>query len=190
MKRPDIVTEVAIDEGGIRRCISRLAREIVADYPLGSKVLAVVVLEGARRFAEDLLREFLAHTSARFELAHISARSYHGGRESSGTVEIDASRAPEVAGRDVLVIDDVYDTGRTLAAVTRHIRSRGARCVKTCVLLEKLKTHVEPVALDFLGAKVFDRYLVGYGLDHGGLYRDLPYVGYADAAEPEAGSHV
>ena len=76
MNRPDIITEIAIDEGGIRRCIRRLAREIVADYPLGSKVLAVVVLEGARRLAEDLLREFLAHTSARFELAYISARSY------------------------------------------------------------------------------------------------------------------
>jgi len=190
MERPDIITEIALDEGGIRNCIRRLAREIVADYPLGAKVLAVVVLEGARRFAEDLLREFLAHTSARFELAYISAKSYHGGQESSGRVEIDASRAPDVTGREVLVIDDVYDTGRTLAAVTRHIRSRGARGVKTCVLLEKRKPHAETVTLDFLGAKVFDRYLVGYGLDHGGRFRDLPYIGYADAAEPGAGSHV
>ncbi|MHC4251404.1 MAG: phosphoribosyltransferase [Planctomycetota bacterium] len=184
MERPDIISEIAVDERAIRRCVRRLAREVVADYPSGSKVLAVMVLEGARRFAEDLLRAFLAHTSARFELAHVSAQSYHGGRESSGSVEIDASRAPVVSGRNVLVIDDVYDTGRTLSAVTRHIRSRGARSVKTCVLLEKQKRHAEPVKLDFLGTRVFDRYLVGYGLDHEGRYRDLPYVGYADGAGP------
>jgi len=190
MERPDIITEIAIDEGGIRRCIRRLAREIVTDYPVGSKVLALVVLEGARRFAEDLLREFLAHTSARFELAYMSARSYHGGRESSGSVEIEAARIPDVRGRHVLVIDDVYDTGRTLEAVTRRLRSRGAQSVKTCVLLEKRKTHDEQVKLDFLGAKVFDRYLVGYGLDHEGRYRDLAYVGYADAAESDASGPV
>ncbi len=182
MERPDIITEIAVDEDGIRSCVKRLAREIVAEYPVGSKVLAVVVLEGARRFAEDLLREFLAHTSARFELAYISAESYHGGRTSSGSVEIDESRAPEVSGRDVLIIDDVYDTGRTLGAVTRCLRSRGAQSVKTCVLLEKQKPHAEAVTLDFLGTKVFDRYLVGYGLDHEGRYRDLAYVGYADAS--------
>jgi hypoxanthine phosphoribosyltransferase len=180
MERPDIITEVAIDEGAIRSCVKRLAREIVADYPAGSTVLAVVVLEGARRFAEDLLREFLAHTSARFELAYISAQSYHGGRTSSGSVEIDESSMPEVADREVLVLDDVYDTGRTLAAVTQCLRSRGARSVKTCVLLEKQKPHAEAVTLDFLGVKVFDRYLVGYGLDHEGRYRDLAYVGYAE----------
>lgn len=184
MNRPDIITEIAVDEGAIGRCVKRVAREVVADYPVGSTVLAVVVLEGARRFAEDLLRALLAHTSARFELAYVSAQSYHGGRESSGSVEIDASRAPEVSGRDVLVIDDVYDTGRTLSAVTRCLRSRGARSVKTCVLLEKQKPHAAPVTLDFLGAKVFDRYLVGYGLDHEGSYRDLPYVGYADRVDP------
>ncbi len=180
MERPDIITEIAVDEGGIRSCVKRLAREIVAEYPAGSKVLAVVVLEGARRFAEDLLREFLAHTSARFELAYVSAQSYYGGRESSGSVEIDESRAPKVSGREVLVIDDVYDTGRTLSAVTRCLRSRGARSVKTCVLLEKQKPHIKPVKIDFLGTKVFDRYMVGYGLDHEGCYRDLAYVGYAE----------
>jgi len=185
MDRPDIITEIAVDEGAIGRCVRRLAREIVADYPVGSRVLAVVVLEGARRFAEDLLRAFLAHTSARFELAHVSAQSYHGGRESSGSVEIEESRVPKVTGRDVLVIDDVYDTGRTLSAVTSCLRSRGARSVKTCVLLEKRKAHAAHVTLDFLGTKVFDRYLVGYGLDHEGRLRDLPYVGYADRAEPD-----
>ncbi len=184
MDRPDIITEIAIDEGAIKRCLKRIGREVVADYSVGSRVLAVVVLEGARRFAEDLLREFLAHTSARFEAAYVSARSYHGGRESSGSVEIAESPRPNVSGRAVLVIDDVYDTGRTLSAVTRHLLSRGARSVKTCVLLEKQKTHAEPVTLDFLGARVFDRYLVGYGLDHEGRYRDLPYVGYADKVGP------
>ena len=185
MDRPDIITEIAVDEGAIRSCVKRLAREIVAEYPVASRVLAVVVLEGARRFGDDLLRAFLAHTSARFELAHVSARSYHGGCTSSGEVEIEHSRVPDVAGRDVLVIDDVYDTGRTLAAVMECLRSRGARSVKTCVLLEKRKAHAEPVTLDFLGAKVFDRYLVGYGLDHEGRLRDLPYVGYADRAAPD-----
>jgi hypoxanthine phosphoribosyltransferase len=185
MDRPDIITEIAVDEAAIARCVKRLAREIVAEYPVASRVLAVVVLEGARRFSEDLLRAFLAHTSARFELAHVSARSYHGGRTSSGKVEIEHSRVPDVAGRDVLVIDDIYDTGRTLSAVTGCLWSRGARNVKTCVLLEKRKAHDTPVTLDFLGTKVFDRYLVGYGLDHEGRLRDLPYVGYADGAEPD-----
>lgn len=182
MELPEFMTEIALDRDAIRRCVRRLAREVVAEYPAGSKVLAVVVLEGARRFAEDLLREFLVHTSARFEVAYIAARSYFGGRRSSGSVEIDEAGASDIEGRHVLVIDDVYDTGHTLGAVTSHLRSRGARSVRTCVLLEKVKPHDVDVRLDFLGAKVFDRYLVGYGLDHAGLYRDLPFVGYADAA--------
>jgi hypoxanthine phosphoribosyltransferase len=95
-------------------------------------------------------------------------------------VEIEHDENLPVDGRDVLIVDDVYDTGRTLKAVTEHLRARGACEIRTCVLLEKDKEHEVTIDIDFLGTMVDDRSLVGYGLDLDGEFRDLPYVGYAD----------
>ena len=180
MKRPEVVTGIALDAEEIHARIERLARDVVKTYRAGSRVLMVVILEGARQFARDLTYELLKYTSARFEIGYITARSYHGGRKSGGKVEVDDATLGDVAGREILLVDDVYDSGLTLRAVTEHLLSRGARKVKTCVFLEKRRAHEAPAAIDHLGATVEDRFLIGYGLDLGGAYRDLPYVAYAD----------
>ena len=180
MDKPEVVTGIALDPDEIGKCVERLSHEIIATYRAGVPVLIVAVLEGARTFVNDLLVHMLGYTSARFELVHIKAQSYHGGRESQGKVEIEDIDKVPAEGRDILIADDIYDTGRTLGAVKDYLLERGAKSVKTCILLEKKKEHEVKVDVDFLGSCIEDRFVVGYGLDLDGKYRDLPYVGYAD----------
>jgi len=179
---PDVVTGIALDEEAVRTTVKRLAREVVQHYRVGSRILAVVILEGARRFADDLLCSMLGYTSARFELVRLKAESYHGGTESSGEVKLTDTGKVHAGDRDVLLIDDIYDTGRTLTAVRAYLEEQGARSIKTCVLLEKRRKHEVPAQVDFIGTLVDDRFLIGYGLDLDGEYRDLPYVAFADEA--------
>ncbi len=86
-------------------------------------------------------------------------------------------KLPKVRGKDVLLVDDILDTGRTLAAVGKKLREQGAGTVKTCVLLSKEKTRAAEVEADYVGFGIGDEFVVGYGLDYRGLYRNLPYVG-------------
>jgi len=168
---PDAMRIVA-DEQAIAAAVRRLAGEIGGAFPDPTRCVAVVVLEGARRFAEDLL----AALPFRPPVAFVSASSYREGIRSSGRVVLEGLDDLEVAGRDVLVIDDILDTGRTLSALKAALRERGARAVKVCVLLEKVKPRAAAVEADFVGRKVPDRFVVGYGLDRAGRFRDLPFV--------------
>lgn len=164
--------KILLDEREIADCVNRLAGRMGAALGSGENVVAVVVLEGARRFADDLLERL----GGGLEVCYVRAASYHGGLRSSGAVSLAGDVADAIAGRRALIIDDVYDTGRTLAAVVEHVRECGAAEVKVCVLLEKDREHEVEVEVDFVGAKVEDLFLVGYGLDYEGKYRDLPYV--------------
>lgn len=171
-------SEVIADERTIAAAVRRLAGEIAQAYGDASRIVAVVVLEGARRFAQDLL----AALPARPTVAFVRASSYRGGTRSRGRVDLIGIADAAVAGRDVLVIDDILDTGLTLAALKAALAARGARDVKVCVLLAKDKPRRVGIEADFVGLKAPDRFLVGYGLDHAGRYRDLSYI----AALPNA----
>jgi len=112
----------------------------------------------------------------------LSVASYHGEMQSSGVVTFRQSVMPNVAGRHVLIVDDILDTGRTLKAVGAKIRELGAVDVKTCVFLRK-QIERENVDADYVGFDIGDEFVVGYGLDYMGYYRNLPYVG---VLSPEA----
>ena len=107
----------------------------------------------------------------------INVASYHGGVESSGEVKFLDHKLPDVDGKQVLLVDDILDTGRTLDAVSKALANQGAASVKTCVLLAKDKVRAVEQEADYIGFTIGDEFVVGYGLDYQEKYRNLPYVG-------------
>ncbi|MGH7163621.1 MAG: phosphoribosyltransferase [Planctomycetota bacterium] len=155
--------------------VSELAREIRRRFPDGPLTL-LGVLHAAAHFAVDLARSL----APPLELTFVTARSYGAGTVSSGRVEVGELEGEVMKGRRVVVVDTVLDTGRTLRAVVDLARGRGAAEVAACVLVEKNARREREFAPDWIGFAAGAEFLVGYGLDHGGRYRSLPYIGSLD----------
>ncbi|MEM9080942.1 MAG: hypoxanthine phosphoribosyltransferase [Verrucomicrobiota bacterium] len=166
------IAKVLIDEDVIVRRLDALAERVLADFE-GEEIYVVGILTGALVFMADLLRRL----PVAMHIETISVASYHGGTESSGVVEFLDARVPDVEGRQVLLIDDILDTGRTLKAVKEKLFQLGAKEVRTAVLLSKDKMRAEEVDADYVGFEMGDEFVVGYGLDYRGRYRNLPFVG-------------
>jgi 16S rRNA (cytidine1402-2'-O)-methyltransferase len=167
------IGRILYHESTILTRLDELAATITRDYS-GRPLTVVGILNGSCLFLGDLLRRI----PIPLQVDCLSVASYHGGTRSSGTVTFRQTSLPDVAGRDVLVVDDILDTGRTLAAVCR-ILSRDGRAagVRSCVLLDKDIPRAEPVEPDYLGFKIANEFVVGYGLDYMGQYRNLPFIG-------------
>jgi len=166
------VEKVLIAEEVIQKRLDAMALEIRQDFP-GEVIVVIVLLKGAFVFAADLLRRL----PRMLEIECLNVASYHGGLESSGQVDFLDRRLPDVRGRKVLVLDDILDTGRTLRAVADRLAEDGASEVKTGVLLAKDKVRAAEVEADYVGFDIGDEFVIGYGLDYQGRYRNLPYVG-------------
>jgi len=166
------IERILIDEEVIHLRLDTMAEEIEREFPPGPLVV-IILLKGALVFAADLLRR----VPRVLEIECLNVASYHGGTESSGMVDFLDRHFPEVKGRHVLLLDDILDTGRTLHAVTRRLMEEGAAGVHTAVLLAKDKARAAEVAADYVGFEIGDEFVVGYGLDYQGKYRNLPYVG-------------
>jgi len=168
---PDI-ERILVDERAIRAAVERLAREIGStrsEHPL----CVVVALKGAFVFAADLVRAI----EMPLELEFVSASSYRDGTRSGELELAQLPRAEALRARDVLLVDDVCDTGRTLRALRDELARRGAARVRTCVLLQKPASQSRALRADLYGIEIPDVFVVGYGLDCAGAYRQLPYVG-------------
>lgn len=169
---------ILFDEDQIARGLARLAAQIDAHYG-GRPILVVPVLKGSILFAADLIRCL----SGPLELDFAAARSYGDGSEA-GPLTLELLPAPgQLADREVLLLDDILDSGATLSALSRELLVRGARDVRTAVLLDKPARRRVPIEADWRCFEVGDEFVVGYGLDLAGRYRNLPYVG---ALRPEA----
>lgn len=166
------IERVLIDEHVIEKRLDALAEQIEKDFP-GEVIVAVVLLKGAFVFAADLLRRI----PRMLEIECINVASYHGGTQSCGDVSFLDTHMPIVKGRKVLLIDDILDTGLTLGAVRTKLLDEGAVEVKTGVLLAKDRQRDVDVEADYVGFIIGDEFVVGYGLDYQGRYRNLPYVG-------------
>ncbi len=151
--------------------VSVLGRRIAEDAVGDSPLLVVAVLTGAVFFCVDLMR---AMAGTDVELEFVRASSYGSKRESSGEIELSALLPRSLAGRRVLVVEDILDTGHTLARVHEELKLKGAEWVKTAVLLAKPTRVMQP---DYVGFDIDNRFVVGYGLDDAGRWRNLPYVG-------------
>lgn len=165
------VERILFTEEQIRERVRELAREIRAVFdPDG--VYAVGVLTGAFVFLSDLIRQL----DLPVEVGFVTATSYRDGTRP-GALLTSAVGELRVAGRDVLLVEDILDTGRSLEAVQARLREAGARSLRTAVLLDKAERREVDVPVDFRGFEVPNEFLVGYGLDYAGRYRGLPYVG-------------
>jgi len=152
--------------------VAQLADEIAACCG-GGDLTVVGVLTGAVVFLADLIRSL--PVSFRLDLTWV--RSYPGAATTSQGVEVLLPTASDLAGRDVLIVDDILDSGETLSVLADRARRAGARSVRTCVLLRKDRPDLpDRLAPDFAGFDVPDEFVVGYGLDHDGRYRDLPDI--------------
>jgi len=166
------IEKVLIDEDIIQKRLDILAEKVMEDFE-GKSIVVVALLKGAILFMADLLRRI----PLPMEIECINVASYHGGMESSGTVEFLDKTLPDVKGRSVLLLDDILDTGGTLHAVIAKLTEQGATEVKTCVLLTKDIPRKRVRDADYTGFVIGDEFVVGYGLDYQGRYRNLPYVG-------------
>ena len=167
-----MAVEPLINESEIRERLAALGRQIEADYR--DKPLTIVaVLTGSLIPLADLIRQI--HIPLRVAL--LQASSYRGATTTATTLVINEAFAPDVAGRDVLLLDDILDTGHTLATLVQHMQDRGAASVRTAVLLRKIGRQVVHLEPDYCGFTIPDAFVVGYGLDYNDDYRHLPYVG-------------
>ena len=161
----------------IERRVRELAAEIAKarDPGAGPDLFVLVLLKGAFVFAADLIRALHGHGVAA-EVDFLTLASYGAGTESAGHIRLVAEPRLDPHGREVLLVDDILDTGRSLDFARRYAEGRGAKPVRSCVLLDKPSRRTLPVKADFVGFEVPDRFIVGYGIDFAEQYRHLPFV--------------
>jgi hypoxanthine phosphoribosyltransferase len=163
---------VLFDEPAIHRRLDDIAAQISSDYR-ERELTVIAVLHGSLMFVADLLRRI----PLPLKLECLSVASYHGKAQTSGEVVFKENAPPNVAGRDVLILDDILDSGHTLAAVRETLERAEPHSVRVCVLLSKKKQRVRQIDTDYVGFEIEDEFVVGYGLDFKERYRNLPYIG-------------
>jgi hypoxanthine phosphoribosyltransferase len=166
------VSEVLIDEASLRTRIAELGEEISADYA-GRDLLLVGVLKGAVFFMADLMRSLTVPCEVDF----MAISSYGAASDSSGVVRILKDLDIPLAGRDVLVVEDIIDSGLTLSYLMRNLSARDPASLEVCALMTKPERREIEVPVRYVGFEIPNRFVIGYGLDYGERYRNLPYVG-------------
>ena len=166
------IERVLFDGPAIHKRLQEMAAQITADY-LERELTVIAILTGSLMFMSDLLRRI----PLPLKLDCLSAGSYRGQTQPSGEVSFKQCSVPDVADRDVLILDDILDTGHTLAVVREKLETAKPRSVRVCVLLSKRKQRVYNVDPDYIGFEIDDEFVVGYGLDYMERYRNLPYMG-------------
>jgi len=164
--------KIIVPEAEIEQIVSCTAKQISEDYA-GKKLLVCGILKGAFVFVSDLVRRI----SIPAEVAFIRASSYGGGSSSSGNVEIaELSNLTKYGGYDILVTDDILDTGNTFCRLGEFLKTKGFASVEFCALLDKPDRRESGIFVKYIGKKTENEFVVGYGLDYGEKYRDLPFV--------------
>ncbi len=164
--------EVLLSEEQIDRKVRAIAAEISADYE-GKEVMLVGILKGAVIFMADICRKLTVPV----ELDFMAVSSYGSATVSSGAVQIIKDIEVSIEGKNVIVVEDIVDSGLTLKYLLENLWSRGPASVKTCVLLDKPETRQVDVKIDYKGFEIPNQFAVGYGLDYAQKFRNLPYVG-------------
>jgi hypoxanthine phosphoribosyltransferase len=171
------VSEVVVDEEALERRVAELGEEVSADYA-GRDLLLVGVLKGAVFFMSDLMRRLTIPC----EIDFMAISSYGASTDSSGVVRILKDLDINIEGRDVLVVEDIIDSGLTLSYLMRNLESREPASLEVCALLTKQGRRQIEVPVRYVGFEIPNRFVVGYGLDFAERYRNLPFVGVLDAS--------
>ncbi len=166
------VEKVLLSCDDIKEITKKLGKQITEDYQ-GKNLLMISVLKGSILFMADLMREIKVHCRIDF----MSISTYAGGLKSSGTAKILKDLDISVEGYDVLVVEDILDSGVTLSYILDLLGSRNPNSIKICTLLDKPERRKSDIKADYVGAVVPDEFVIGYGLDYDEKYRNLPFVG-------------
>lgn len=148
-----------------------LGEKISQDYE-GKKLVVISLLRGSFIFAADLVREITIPV----EIDFMTTSSYGYGEQTTGIVEIISDINCDVKGKDVLIVDDIMDSGYTMQKAIEHIEKKNPNSVKTCVVLDKFSRREVDLQPDYAGFKIPDVFIVGYGLNYGDFYRNIPYI--------------
>lgn len=169
--------EVLLSEEVIKRRVEELGRQVTADYR-GRDLILICVLKGAVAFTVDLARAIDLPLAMDF----MAVSSYGASTESSGVVRITKDLDASLQGKHVLVVEDIVDTGLTLKYILELLRAHDPASVRVCALFDKVKERKADIDLDYVGFRIPDRFVVGYGLDYAEAYRNLPYLGVLQAS--------
>lgn len=168
---PD-VARVLFSEEELHDRVKALAAEINRDYA-GKEPMLISVLRGSFIFMADLMREITLPCTVDF----MAVSSYGKGTVSSGQVQITKDLAEDITGKDILVVEDILDSGNTLSYLLQILQARRPASMRLCTLLDKPERRVKPVEVHYTGFSIPDAFVVGYGLDYAEKYRNLPYIG-------------
>ncbi|HVM29225.1 MAG TPA: hypoxanthine phosphoribosyltransferase [Candidatus Limnocylindrales bacterium] len=175
-RRPDLVHDVAevlVTEEQIQAKVRELGQRLATDYA-DTELTLVSVLKGSLPFMADLMRAI--PIPVQIDLMEVS--SYGGATtETSGLVRILKDLSSSIAGRDVLIVEDIIDTGLTLNYLLRYLRGKNPRSLRICALLDKPARRLVDIPIDYVGFTIPDQFVIGYGLDYGEFYRNLPFIG-------------
>lgn len=166
------ILKILITEEELRERVRTLGEEITKEYE-GREPLFLGVLKGCFIFMADLIRA----TGLKGDVEFIAVSSYGAGTRSSGAVQITHDLQQDITGRDIIVVEDILDSGNTLHFLMDYFMTKGARSVRIATLLDKPSRRTKAVTADFVGFRVPDAFVVGYGLDYNQKYRNLPYIG-------------
>lgn len=164
---------ILIPEETIHKRVEELGRQISCDYA-GQDVVAVGILKGAVIFMSDLIR--CIDKDVRLQIDFMAVSSYGASTKSSGVVKIVKDLDLDIKDKEVLVVEDIVDSGLTLSYIDKLLSSRGPRSVRLCALLDKPERRLTPVDIAFRGFTIPDEFVVGYGLDYAGRWRNLPAI--------------
>lgn len=164
--------KLLIEEDRLLTRVKEIAEQINKDYE-GKEVFLLCILKGSIYFTCELSK----HLTVPVKLGFLSVSSYGDGMTNSGTFSINGDADLDVKGKDVIVVEDIIDSGRTLSFLLRMLAKRSPSSLKLCTLLDKPARRVAEVSVDYVGFEVPDRFVVGFGLDYAQKYRNLPYIG-------------
>lgn len=169
---PEFPNQVLLNDGQIRARVVELGKEISADYASQEELVIVGILKGSFVFLADLIRNI----DLSVEIEMISIMSYGDDTKSSGHVRLLMDLQRDIRARDVLIVEDIVDTGRTIDYLIRSLRQRQPNSIRVCTLLDKPSRREVPAHPEYIGFEIPDQFVVGYGLDHEGKHRNLPYI--------------
>jgi len=176
------LAEVLIPEEDLKTRVSELGQEISRDY-VGKEILAICILRGGVMFLTDLIR----HITPPVAIDFMGVSSYGmGSRKSGGQVRITLDLTTSISKKHVLIVEDIIDSGNTLASVIEMLRTRGPASMEVCTLLNKVTRREVDVAIKYCGFEIPDKFVFGYGLDMDEFYRNLPFIGVVDLEKYEA----
>ncbi|MDH5606600.1 MAG: hypoxanthine phosphoribosyltransferase [Anaerolineae bacterium] len=172
----EYLSEILITEEQLQMRIAEIGAQISADFE-GEEVLLVCILRGGVMFLTDLMRRLTIPHAIDF----MAISSYgKGARHSTGTVRINMDLSSDIYGRNVILVEDIVDSGRTISSVVEMMETRQPKSLKVCTLLDKASRREVPVPLDYIGFDIDDKFVFGYGLDLDELHRNLPFIGVVD----------